>query len=163
MIGQTSKANRYAAMAAVFGLVGCLIFTPILMKRMLAGGHWIAALLFLVWGGFASFRWIRNWRQRPRLVFDARFGKLAKTMVFYAVMSLLLFDLSWARGRLHLSYECAIGFNVLVVLAYAGLMKILARVHCEPAIPPDSSSNSTQYSFNYRASVKKANSCQLNW
>jgi hypothetical protein len=83
----------------------------------------------LVWGGFASFGWIRNWRQRPRRVFDARFGKLAIPMAFCAVMSLLLFDLSWACGRLHLSYEWAIGFNVLVLLAYAGLVKILTVKH----------------------------------
>ena len=60
-------------------------------------------------------------------------------MVFYAVMSLVLFDLSWAVGRLHLSCEWAIGFNVLVVLTYAGLIRILARVHGEPATPPGSS------------------------
>ena len=129
LMGKTSKANRYAAIAALFGLVGCLIFTPIIMKRMLAGGHWIAALLFLAWGGFACFRWIRNWRQRPRVIFDTRFGMLAKIMVFCAAMSLLLFDLSWARGRLQPSYEWAIAFNILVVLAYAVLIKILAQVH----------------------------------
>ena len=130
---KTSKANRYAAMAAVFGLVACILFTATLMKRMMTGGHWMAALLILLWFGFASFRWIRNWRKRPRLVFDARFGKLAKIMVFFAVMSLVIFDLSWARGRLPLAHEWAIACNVLTVLAYAVLIKILAQVHREPA------------------------------
>jgi hypothetical protein len=141
---KTSKANRYAAMAAVFGLAACILFATILMKRMMAGGHWTAALLILLWFGFASFRWIRNWRQRPRLVFDARFGTLAKIMVFCAVMSLLPFDLSWARGRLHPSCEWAIAFNILMVLAYAVLIKILAQVHRPLAAPPDSTSTSTQ-------------------
>lgn len=126
---KTSKANSYAAIAAVFGLVGCILITATLMMRTMAGGHWIAALLILLWSVSASFRWIRNWRQRPRLVFDARFGTLAKTMIFFAAMSLLLFDLSWARGRLHPSYEWAIAFNIVVVLAYAVLIKILAHVH----------------------------------
>ncbi len=141
---KTSKANRYAAIAAVFGLVGCIIFTATLMMRMMAGGRWIAGLLILLWYGFASFRWIRNWQQRPRRVFDARFGKLAKTMVFCAVMSLLLFDLSWARGRLHPSYEWAIAFNILVVLVYAVLIKILAQVNRPRAAPPDSTSTAVQ-------------------
>lgn len=55
-------------------------------------------------------------------------------------MSLLIFDLSWARGRLHPSYEWAIGFNILVVLAYAALIKILAQVYPPLAAPPGSTS-----------------------
>jgi hypothetical protein len=141
---KTSKANRYAAMAAVFGLVACILFAAALMKRMMAGGHWIAALLILLWYGFASFRWIRNWRKRPRLIFDARFGKLAKIMVVFAAMSLLLFDVSWARGRLPLSHEWAIAFNILIVLAYALVIKILAQVHRPIAVPPDSTSTAIQ-------------------
>jgi len=144
LLDKTSKANRYAAIAAVFGLVACILFTATLMMRTIAGGHWIAALLILLWGGSASFRWIRNWRQRPRLVFDARFGKLAKIMIVFAVMSLFIFDGSWMRGRLPLSYEWAIAFNILVMLAYAVLIKILAKVHRPLAAPPESTSTSIQ-------------------
>jgi RNA polymerase sigma factor (sigma-70 family) len=141
---KASKSNRYAAMAAVFGLATCILFGGGLIKQMLEGRHWIAALLFLLWFGFASFRWIRNWRQRPRFVFDSRFGRLAKIMVFCAVMSLLAFDLSWARGRLQPSLGWAIGFNILMILAYAALIKVFARAHRPLAAAPDSISISTQ-------------------
>jgi hypothetical protein len=143
---KTTKANRYAAMAAVSGLVGSIIFATAFRKRMIGGGHWIAAQLILLWFGSASFRWIRNWRQRPRFVFDARFGTLAKMTVLCAVMSLLVFDLSWARGRLHPSSEWAIAFNILIMLAYAALIKILALVYRALAAAPDSPSTSTQIS-----------------
>jgi hypothetical protein len=144
LMDKTSKSNRHAAMAAVFGLATSILFGAALMKRVLGGEHWIMGPLILLWFGFASFRWSRNWRQRPRLVFDARFGTLAKTMVFCAVMSLLIFDLSWARGRLHSSSQWAIGFNMLMVLAYAVLIKILARVHRPIGVPPASTSTPIQ-------------------
>jgi hypothetical protein len=143
LMGKTAKANRYAAIAMVFGFVGALIFMPIFINRMLAGGHWIAALLVLVW---VVVRWIRHWRtgywrQLPRLIFDAQFGKLAKIIIFFAVMSLALFNLSWARGRLHPSWEWAIAFNILVALAYAVLIQILAKVYRPIAVRQDSTSN----------------------
>jgi RNA polymerase sigma factor (sigma-70 family) len=144
LMSKTSKSNRYAANAAVFGLATSFLFGAALVKQMLAGEHWIAALLILLWFGFASFRWIRNWRQRPRAIFDARFGRLANIMVVCAVMSLLAFDLSWARGRMHCSSEWAIAFNILMVLAYAVLIKILAQVYRRLAAAPHSSLNSTQ-------------------
>jgi RNA polymerase sigma factor (sigma-70 family) len=138
LMDKTSKSNRYAALAAVFGLATSTFFGAALMNQKLASGHWIAALLVLLWFGSASFRWIRNWRLRPRLVFDERFGTLAKIMVFCAFMSLLAFDLSWARGRLHPTHEWAIAFNILMVLAYAVLIKILAHLHRPSAAEPDS-------------------------
>jgi RNA polymerase sigma factor (sigma-70 family) len=143
LMGKTSKANQYAAIAMVFGFVGALIFMPIFINRMLAAGHWIVALLVLVW---VVVRWIRhwrtgNWRQLPRLIFDARFGKLAKIIILFAVMSLALFDLSWARGRLLPSWEWAIAFNILVALAYAVLIQILAKVYRPIAVRQDSTSN----------------------
>jgi hypothetical protein len=144
LIDKTSKANRYAAIAAVFGLLTCVIVTATLMMRAMAGGHWIAVLLILLWGGFASFRWLRNWRQTPRRIFDARFGKLVKFVGCYGVFTLLLIDLSWARGRLPLTSEWAIAFNIAVVLAYAALIGVVARLHRQPAAPPNSTSTSTQ-------------------
>jgi RNA polymerase sigma factor (sigma-70 family) len=143
LMGKTSKANRYAAIAMVFGFVGALIFMPIFINRMLAGGHWIVALLVLVW---VVVRWIRHWRtgywrQLPRLIFDAQFGKLAKIIILFAVMSLALFDLSWACGRLHPSWEWAIAFNILVALAYAVLIQILAKGYRPIAVRQDSTSN----------------------
>jgi hypothetical protein len=143
LMGKTSKANRYAAIAMVFGFVGALIIMPIIINRMLAAGHWIMALLVLVW---VVVRWIRhwrtgNWRQLPRLVFDARFGTLTKPIIFFAVMSVVLFDLSWAHGRLIPSWEWAIAFHILVVLAYAVLILILAKAYRPLAARQDSVSN----------------------
>jgi hypothetical protein len=143
LMGKTSKANRYAAIAMVFGFVGALIVMPIFINRMLAGGHWVVALLGLAW---VVVRWIRhlqtgNWRQLPRLVFDARFGRLAKIIVFFAVMSFVLFDLSWAHGRLLPSWEWAIAFHILVAMAYAVLILILAKAYRPLAARQDSASN----------------------
>jgi RNA polymerase sigma factor (sigma-70 family) len=128
-----SKANRYSAIAAVFGLVGCILFNGTLMTRALSGGQWMVALLILLWFGFVSFRWIRNWRRRSRLVFDARFGTLVKVVCFWGVLTLLILDFSWARGRLPQSNPGAIGSNIAVVLVYAGLIGVLARLHRSPA------------------------------
>jgi hypothetical protein len=143
LMGKNSKANRYAAIATVFGFIGALIFMPVLINRMLADGHWIVALLVLV---FVVVRWIRhcrtgNWRQLQHLVFDARFGKPTTVIILFAVMSLALFDMSWAHGRLHSPWEWAIAFNILVSLAYAVLIQILAKVYRPVASPQDSTSN----------------------
>jgi RNA polymerase sigma factor (sigma-70 family) len=143
LMGQTSKATRYAAIAMVFGFVGALIFMPILINRMLADGHWIVALLVLAW---VVVRWIRhwrsgNWRQLSRRVFNAQFGNPAKYIVFFAVMSLVLFDLSWAHGRLLPSWEWAIAFHILVALAYAVLIQTLANAFRPLAAQQDSPSN----------------------
>jgi hypothetical protein len=134
----TSKANRYSAIAAVFGLVGCILFAATLIVRTMASGHWAAALGILFWFGFASFRWIRNWRQRPLFIFDGSFAKVVKIVGFWAVLSLVLLDLSWARGRLPQSNLGAIGSNIAVVLVYAGLIGVLARWHRHPPAPPHS-------------------------
>ena len=131
LMGKTSKANRYAAIAMVFGFAGALVVLPLFINRMLAKGHWVLALLVLAW---VVVRWIHhwrtgNWRQLPRLVFDARFGRLAKIIVFFAVMSFALFDLSWANGRLLPSWEWAIAFHILVAMAYTVLILILAKAY----------------------------------
>jgi hypothetical protein len=139
---KTSNTNRYAAISAVFGLVGSIIFTATVMGWMVAGAHWIAAVVILLWFGFASLRWIRNWRQRPSFIFDARFGRLVKVVACFGVYTLLLLDLSWARGRLPQSSLGAIGSNIAVVLAYAGLIGILARWHRQSVALPDSNSTS---------------------
>lgn len=139
----TSKANRYAAIAALFGLVACVIFTATLMWRAMSSGYWIASMLILLWFGVASLRWICNWRHRPRFVFDLQFGSVMKPVVFFAMMSLVLFDLSWARGRLPLSLEWTIVINLLVVLIYALLLRFLARVHRPIGTPAGTTSPST--------------------
>jgi RNA polymerase sigma factor (sigma-70 family) len=141
---KTSQANRYAAISAVFGLVGGTIVIAILVTRMLTGGRWIAALLVLLLYGFVSLRSIRKRRQRQRLAFGERFGTLVKVVVFHAAMSLLIINLSWARGRLPQSDMEAIGSNISIVLAYAGLIGVLAKCHRQSIAPPHSTPTAIQ-------------------
>jgi hypothetical protein len=130
---KTSKANRYSAIAAVYRSGGMY---PLRDNLDDAGDDgWILddACSFcygvdsLLSVGFA------NWRQRPRFVFDARFATLVKFVSFWGVLSLLLLDLSWAHGRLPQSDLGVIVSNIAVVLAYAGLIRVLARWHRQPA------------------------------
>jgi hypothetical protein len=158
LMGKTSKVNRYAAIAMALGFVGALIFMPIFINWSLAAGHWIVALLVLAW---VVVGWIRHWRTRgwrqiSRLVVDARFGTYAKAIAFCAVMSVLLFDLSWARGRLLPSWECAIAFHLLVALAYAVLMIKFAKAYGPIAAWQEWPSNQTQPELHARRSLSVA-------
>jgi len=132
LMGGTSKANQSAAISTAFGLLCCFVATPYLLNYFVSRGFWIAAGLQLVWSAFAIFRWLRNWRRRPRQVFDAGVGKLVRPIMCIGVVSLLIIDFSWAKGRLPLSNEWAIGCNVLLVVAYAGLIRIVSRLHVQP-------------------------------
>lgn len=144
LLGRNLKANQHAAIATVFSFLGTLIVLPIFISRILAGGHWIVALLVLAW---TVVRWTRHfqtrhWRQLSRLTFDVRFGRLAKIIVLFAVMSLAIFNLSWFCGRLLPSYEWAITFNLLVVLSYTLLTIIVAKAFRPIVAPQDLAANS---------------------
>jgi len=134
LTGRSSKANRYAALAALFGLATSVLLAVTWGIQMMAAGRWIIALLVLGWGAHASFRWLRGWRQRPRQIFDARLSNLMKPVIFCAVLSLFAFDLSWAQGRIQPSWEWAITFNILVAVVYAVLLKVFATTN--PPLPP---------------------------
>ena len=127
LLGKSSKADSFAALSAIFGFVGCLVLIPLLVKWLLANGYWTVAALLLIWGGFNCFLWLRNWRQRPRRIFDARFGKIVGSTVFLALLSLVFFDLLWVRGLLQFSGEWCLVINLAIVAAYAALIKVLAR------------------------------------
>ncbi len=127
--GQSSEANAHAAMASVLGLVSCLIATPVMMVRMLNGGHTISALLFLALGLHGCWWCLRRWRLPTRFVFDPRLSTLVKFVLFFGAATLFIVDLSWVRGRLPLTTNWAVVFNVVVVLAYAALIGIVARWH----------------------------------
>jgi len=127
--GRTSKANSYAALAAVLGLASCLVGTTVMMVWTVTSGHGVWALFFLALGAHGCWWSLRRWRGTPRLVFDPRLTTLVKFVLFFCAGTLLVIDLSWARGRLPLPAPWAIGVNLLVILAYALLIGILARYH----------------------------------
>src|SRR3954462_10921550 len=135
LTGKNSKGASYSAKAAVFGLLGCITITITVMTRLVSGGHWVGALLVLVWSVCASRRWIRKWKERrPLLVFDSRFSTVAKFVSCFGVFTLLLLDVSWARGRLPQTDLGAVVSNLVVVLSYAGLLGGLARWYRLPEV-----------------------------
>jgi hypothetical protein len=127
--GRTSKANSYAAFAAVLGLASCLVGTAVMMVWTFTSGHGVWAFFFLALGVHGCWWSVRRWRDMPRLVLDPRLTTLVKFVLFFCVGTLLIADLSWARGRLPLPGLWAIGFNLLVIVVYALLIWILARFH----------------------------------
>ncbi len=132
--GRSSNAHAASARAAVFGLAGSLIAVPWLAHRLLTSNHWILALLVVGFGIRGSYRWIRQSRKTP-LVFDARIGTLAKFVAAFGVGTLLIFNLSWARGRMPVSPDLGILFNILVTVVYAALIIILAKFYRPLAEP----------------------------
>lgn len=125
---KAAQTSSYMTKAAACSLVACIIATAYLLNWTIAGGYWVASLFVLLWAAFALFR-TRNGLRWSRIVSYARFMTSVKTVVYFGLLTLLLFDLCWARGRLTLSAESAIGFNALVVLAYAALSGIFGWLY----------------------------------
>lgn len=139
--GRTSKVNSSLAMASLFGAVGCVIITPILIMWFLDRGHWLLALFALLCGVRGTYRWIHDRHNKwSHIILDGRSMTPVKNVVGCGLMTLLLFNLAWAAGGLHLPLDWAIGFNLTVVLAYAALIAVFARLQHMPSASANMSS-----------------------
>ena len=97
--GKTAKADSYMAKATAFSLITSVIATATLLMRTIAGGHWIAALFVLLWSGFAIFR-IRHRMRWSHIVSYALFVTPVKVVVYFGVLTLLLFNVACPTRRL---------------------------------------------------------------
>jgi hypothetical protein len=132
LAGKSTRANQYAALSVICGIIGCVEVTWLLAKRAIASHYWIVVPLLLVWSASACYRGLHNWRRRYRLVFDPRMRWLIVSPMAMAMMSLGLFDLCWASGRLHMNTTVCLIINLSALLAYAGLIKLLIGWHKNP-------------------------------
>ena len=116
-----SKATVYAAAALVMVVAGVIV---VAIWEALAG-HWIFALLLL---GVLFWRWRqRSWGRQPR--FDARLSTLVGGVRGCGLFTLIVCNLTRFRGQMAAIDLRTIGFNVVVVLAYAALIGFLAWRH----------------------------------